>query len=59
MAEQVPTPNDFGDPLDKDLLLGFSEISIRDIESAIIWWDNEASPEWEGVLDNKPIGKKK
>lgn len=58
-----PKPNkplpDFGKPLDTKLLLGFAEITNADKARAVMWWDEHASEEWRGALDNKPIGKKK
>lgn len=49
---------DFGKPLDTKLLLGFATITNADKASALQWWNDNASPEWVGALDNKPIGKK-
>lgn len=57
MAEKKVSP-DFGKPVDLKLLLGFAEITNADKQRAIDWWDDNASPEWVGALDNKPIGKK-
>ncbi len=56
--QNKPLP-DFGEPLDKKLLLGFAAITNADVASAVQWFDEYASPEWQGVLDAKPIGKKK
>jgi hypothetical protein len=61
MAEQAqanPLP-DFGEPIDKDLLLGFANITAADKASAVRWWDENASEEWRGALENKPIKKRK
>ena len=58
MEEKKSLP-DFGKPLDKKLLLGFAEITAIDKVSALAWWDEHASEEWVGALDNKPIGKQK
>lgn len=58
MAENKPLP-DFGTPIDKDLLLGFANITAADKASAVRWWDENASPEWVGVLEKKPIKKRK
>lgn len=50
---------DFGKPLDTKLLLGFAEITNADKASALAWWDKNASEEWIGALENKPVGKRK
>lgn len=50
---------DFGKPLDPNLLLGFAEITNADKQRAVLWWDDHASEEWIGALDNPPIGKRK
>lgn len=49
---------DWGKPLPTDLLLGFATITNADKASAVQWFDENASPEWVGALNNKPIGKK-
>lgn len=49
----------FGEPVDLDVLLEIAEIDDDDMADAIDWWDDNASPEWVGALDNKPIGKRK
>lgn len=62
MAEEnrnTRTLRDFGEPIDKDLLLGFAEIDPADIASALAWFDEHASEEWRGALDNPPINKVK
>ena len=48
-------PSIQGEPLDLDELLDFAEIDLEDIESASLWWDEHASPEWVGALDSEPI----
>ena len=47
-----PTPSIRGEPLDADAFMDFAEIDISDIESAILWFDENASLEWVGVLDD-------
>lgn len=49
----------FGEPVDLDVLLEIAEIDEDDMADAIDWWDENASDEWVGALDNKPTGKKK
>lgn len=44
-----------GEPLDLEILLSFATISQTDIASAIQWFDENASDEWIGALDNEPI----
>jgi hypothetical protein len=59
--EQVqpkPLP-DFGAPLKDVLLQGLASVGARDLASASQWWDEIASPEWQGALDSKPIGAKR
>jgi hypothetical protein len=53
------TPVNFGQPLDPEYLENFAEVDAIDMESAIEWFDENASPEWAGALENKPIGKRK
>lgn len=51
MKPNEPLP-DFGEPLDLDELLDFAEIDEEDVEDALDWFDENASPDWIGVLDN-------
>ena len=44
-----------GEPLELNDLLDYAIIDIEDIESALLWWDEVASPEWRGALENEPI----
>jgi hypothetical protein len=53
------TSPDFGEPLDLETLLDFAEIDEDDLDDAIDWFDEHASEEWVGALENKPIGKAK
>ena len=52
--QQPANEQDFGTPLDLETMLDFAEIEIADIESAILWFDENASPEWIGALDAPP-----
>ena len=54
MVEQT-NGNIQGEPIELDVLLDFATIDIEDIESALLWWDELASPEWQGALDSEPI----
>lgn len=49
----------FGETVDLEVLLEIAEIDEDDMADAIDWWDENASEEWVGALDNKPIGEKK
>lgn len=51
---EAPRLPDFGEPLDIELLLNFAEVTALDMESAIQWWDENASDDWIGVLDSTP-----
>lgn len=51
--------NPFGEPLDPEILEDFAKVDAGDLESAVQWFDEHASEEWQGALENKPIGKKK
>lgn len=53
------TPVNFGQPLDPEFLENFATVDAIDMESAIDWFDEHASPEWVGALENKPTGKGK
>ncbi len=63
--EPKPTPQPKqssiqGEPLPLAELLDFATIDPADIESAADWWDENASEQWVGALDNEPIkGDKK
>jgi hypothetical protein len=57
--ENKESLSDFGEPIDPKLLQGFAKVSLSDLDSAIEWFDENASPEWVGALKNKPIGKGK
>jgi hypothetical protein len=46
-------PNDFGEPLDPQLLLNFASVSLSDLDEAEEWFDDNASPEWEGALSDE------
>lgn len=46
-----------GEPLPLDELLDFATIDPADVESAIQWWDENASSEWVGALDNESVDK--
>lgn len=49
-----------GEPLPIEDLLLFANVDATDAESAIAWWDDNASAEWVGALDSEPIkGDKK
>jgi hypothetical protein len=43
-------PPDLGELLDPDLLLALAEIDEADLEEAVRWFDEHASPEWRGAL---------
>lgn len=56
MSEQRNNANITGEPLSEDELIQLmgvdgDSISLVDIESAILWWDENASQEWVGALD--------
>jgi hypothetical protein len=58
--QQPSKPSIQGDPLPLADLLLFANVDAGDAESAIAWWDENASPEWVDALDNEPIkGNKK
>lgn len=42
---------DFGEPLSEDELLEFAEISNADVDSAVDWWDDNASTLFFGALE--------
>jgi hypothetical protein len=42
---------DFGEPLPEDELLEFADIDSEDIDSAIAWWDDNASVLFFGALE--------
>lgn len=46
-----PPPKIRGEPIDLDTMLDFAIVEQVDIESAIEWWDDHASPDWIGALD--------
>ena len=48
-------PSIQGEPLPLDELLDFATIDPADIESAADWWDENASEQWIGALDNEPV----
>lgn len=48
----------FGEPIDLEVLLEIAEIDEDDMADAIDWFDETASEEWVGCLDNVPIGKR-
>lgn len=53
-------PNIQGEPLPLDELLDIAKVDSTDAESASTWWDENASEDWIGALDSKPIkGDKK
>lgn len=47
-----PLTRPFGEPLDPEILEEFAEIDEGDMDSAEQWFDENASEEWVGVLDN-------
>lgn len=49
----------FGEPLDLELLLEFAEIDEDDVPDAMQWFDENASPQFVGCLDNPPLNKVK
>lgn len=59
MLNRNPLTRPFGEPLELDVLLDFADdIDEADIDSACDWFDEHASDEWVGALENEPIGKK-
>jgi hypothetical protein len=50
--EPRPLTRPFGEPLDLEMLLDFAEVDEIDLDEAIQWWDETASDEWIGVLDD-------
>lgn len=59
VPNQPPQNNPIrGEPLDLAILLDFATIDTVDIEHAAQWWDDHASPDWVGALDEKPIDDK-
>lgn len=52
--EQANLINPFGEPLELEFLLEFATVDEIDMESAIQWWDETASPDWVGALDAPP-----
>jgi len=42
---------DFGEPLPEDELLAIAEIDTLDIDEALEWWDEYASDDFVGALD--------
>ena len=59
MTTPIPQPSIQGEPLPLDELLDFATIDPADIASAVTWWDENASEQWVGALDNEPIEGKK
>lgn len=55
---EMPLARPFGEPIDLDVLLEFAEIDAEDMESAIEWWDDNASPDWVGALNNPPVNRR-
>lgn len=51
----TPITRPFGEPVDLEVLLEFAEIDAEDMESAIQWWDETASDDWLGALENTPL----
>ena len=42
---------EFGEPMDLDELIDFADIDPVDIASAQEFWDENASPDFVGILD--------
>jgi hypothetical protein len=40
-------------------LLDIAKVDSTDAESASTWWDDNASEDWVGALDSKPVNGKK
>lgn len=59
MAQPKPENNENirGEPLDEDVFLSMATVDAIAIQSAIEWWQQVASPDWQDVLDKKPIGR--
>jgi len=56
MAEQNRNnENIIGEPLPAESLYVFAEINETAIQSAILWWREVASLDWQDVLDKEPI----
>jgi hypothetical protein len=45
-----PLP-DFGEPMPRDELLSFGELTQSEVDSAIDWWDENATPPFVGILE--------
>jgi len=50
-ASQADKKPDFGDPIDVKRLLALAKLDERDIESAVGWFDENASESWQGALE--------
>jgi hypothetical protein len=55
MPRNANNQNIRGNPLDFVVLLDFATVDAEDIESAVAWWDKNASHSWVGALDSSPI----
>lgn len=50
MTDDITLP-DFGEPMPKDELLEFAELSLLEADSGVDWWDENASLLFIGVLE--------
>lgn len=55
MNNRNPITRPFGEPVDIEVLLEIADIDEEDMADAIDWFDENASPEWEGALESEPI----
>ena len=46
-----PQLPEFGDAGDLEELMQLAEITDADIDAAVAWWNDNASPAWVGALD--------
>lgn len=50
-ACQADEKPDFGEPVDLKRLLALAKLTERDVDSAVSWFDENVSEDWQGVLE--------
>lgn len=55
MESRRPLTRPFGEPLDPEILDELAEIDEDDVPDALDWWDDTASEDWIGALDEPPV----
>ena len=49
--DQAQPLHDFGEPMPRDELLAFGELTLLEVDSAIDWWDENATAVFVGILE--------